>query len=137
MKQYNKQNYFYNPVTGVPLDILSYDSNDKGYQIIPEDDNKIKNPGLYEDCCDLNQKEIEFFVLWNNFKDKHELNEKYDICDTIEKFVYMFINENREYIRKNNLVNELILFLDYLLKIGEISFTFFYSWTIKINDNNN
>ena len=49
----------------------------------------------------------------------------------------MFINENREYIRKNNLVNELILFLDYLLKIGEISFTFFYSWTIKINDNNN
>ena len=137
MKQYNKQNYFYNPVTGVPLDIFSYDSNDKGYQIIPEDDNKIKNPGLYEDCCDLNQKEIEFFVLWNNFKDKHELNEKYDICDTIEKFVYMFINENREYIRKNDLVNELILFLDYLLKIGEISFTFFYSWTIKINDNNN
>ena len=137
MQHYNKQNYFYNPATCVPIDLFSNYSNDKGYQIIPEDDNKIKNPGLYEDCCDLNQKEIEFFVLWNNFKDKHELNEKYDICDTIEKFVYMFINENREYIRKNNLVNELILFLDYLLKIGEISFTFFYSWTIKINDNNN
>lgn len=135
MSHYNKQNYFYNPVTGVPIELFNYNSNDKGYKVIPEDDNKIKNPLLYEECNDLNQKEIDFFVLWNNFKDKHELNEKCDELDTIEKFVYMFINENEEYLRKKDMLNELILFLEYLLNIGEISFTCFYSWTIKINNN--
>jgi hypothetical protein len=125
--------HFFNPITGIPLDNNLDYSTEKGYKFIPEDNNKINNPRLYEDCNDLKENEIEFFVLWNNFKDSHELNEKNDSFDTLEKFVYMFITENIDYIKKNNLLNELTLFLNYLLDIGEISFTFFYLWTIKIN----
>ena len=135
MNNSKNQTHFFNAVTGVPLNINHIDSsNDKGYEIIPEDDNRINNPRLYEDCPDLKEKEIEFFVLWNSFKDKHELNENWESYDTTQKFVEMFITENIEYIKEKKLINELILFLNYLLDIGEISFTFFYLWTIKIND---
>ena len=34
--------HFYNPVTGIPIDM----AKEKGYQIIQEDDNKINNPRL-------------------------------------------------------------------------------------------
>ena len=135
MNNSKNQTHFFNSVTGVPLNINHIDSsNDKGYEIIPDDDNRINNPRLYEDCPDLKEKEIEFFVLWNSFKDKHELNENWESYDTTQKFVEMFITENIEYIKEKKLINELILFLNYLLDIGEISFTFFYLWTIKIND---
>ena len=127
----SKEMHFYDPVTGVIIDKNSLD-NDKNYKLIPEDDNKINNPLLYE-LQDLNSKELDFFILWNNFKDNHELNEKVDSFDTMEKFLYMFINENIDYIKKNDLINELTLFLNYLLDIGEISFTFCNLWTIKIN----
>ena len=126
-------NHFYDPVTGENLDEDSDNYFNKNYQLIQEDDNVINNPRLFEDAKDLHSKELDFFILWNNFKDKHELNEKYDTFDTMEKFLYMFINENLEYIKKNELINELTLFLNYLLDIGEISFTFCNLWTIKIN----
>ena len=126
-------NHFYDPVTGENLDEDSDNYFNKNYQLIQEDDNVINNPRLFEDAKDLHSKELNFFILWNNFKDKHELNEKYDTFDTMEKFLYMFINENLEYIKKNELINELTLFLNYLLDIGEISFTFCNLWTIKIN----
>ena len=126
-------NHFYDPVTGENLDEDSDNYFNKNYQLIQEDDNVINNPRLFEDSKDLHSKELDFFILWNNFKDKHELNEKYDTFDTMEKFLYMFINENLEYIKKNELINELTLFLNYLLDIGEISFTFCNLWTIKIN----
>ena len=125
-------NHFYDPVTGENLDEDSDNYFNKNYQLIQEDDNVINNPRLFEDAKDLHSKELYFFILWNNFKDKHELNEKYDTFDTMEKFLYMFINENLEYIKKNELINELTLFLNYLLDIGEISFTFCNLWTIKI-----
>ena len=134
-KKSKKNIHFFNPVTGQKMDIneneedLSKEIN----ELILEDHDKIKNVILYQDCPDLKEKEIEFFVLWNNFKDSHKLNEKYDVYDTIEKFVDMFIHENIERIQKNGLINELILFLTYLLDIGEISFTFFYLWTNKIS----
>ena len=127
----NNEKCFYDSITGQPIK-PNQRSRDKNYQIVPEDDNIIKNPLLYEDL-NLNPKEIQFFVLWNNFKDSHELNEKYDSHDTIEKFVNMFIKEKLDYIKENQLINELSLFLNFLLDIGEISFTFFYLWTIKIN----
>ena len=138
MSKQNRRNYFYSGVIGIPLKYkITEKENDNykddTYRLIPEDDNQIKNPGLYNDCDDLKPKEIEFFVLWNNFRDNHPLNEKNDSFDTIEKFLNMFINENIEYIKEKKMVNELILFLNYLLDIGEISFTFFYLWTIKIN----
>ena len=126
-------NHFYDPVTGENLDEDLDNYFNKNYQLIQEDDNVINNPRLFEDSKDLHSKELDFFILWNNFKDKHELNEKYDTFDTMEKFLYMFINENLEYIKKNELINELTLFLNYLLDIGEISFTFCNLWTIKIN----
>ena len=138
MSEPNKRKYFYSAVTGLPLKYkISENENDNyvddTYQLIPEDDSHIKNPRLYDDCDDLKEKEVGFFILWNNFRDNHELNEKSDKLDTIEKFLYMFINENIQIIKEKNLINELTLFLNYLLDIGEISFTFFYLWTIKIN----
>ena len=134
MSKSNKHNHFFSGVAGVPLvkDINGY-YTDNSYQLIPEDDKVINNPILYNDCCELKPKEIEFFVLWNSFKDRHALNEKVNIFDTLEKFIYMFINENLKYIKEHGLINELTLFLNYLLDIGEISLTFFYLWTIKIN----
>ena len=134
MAKINKHNHFYSGVVGVPLERDIFGNyTDKSYKLAPEDDKVINNPILYNDCHELKPKEIEFFVLWNSFKDKHELNEKEDSFDTLEKFIYMFINENLKYIKENGLINELTLFLNYLLDIGEISLTFFYLWTIKIN----
>ena len=138
MSEPNKRKYFYSAVTGLPLKYkISENENDNyvddTYQLIPEDDSHIKNPRLFDDCDDLKEKEVEFFILWNSFKDRHALNEKVNIFDTLEKFIYMFINENLKYIKEHCLINELTLFLNYLLDIGEISLTFFYLWTIKIN----
>ena len=134
MKDINMGNNFFNAVTGQHIDINDVEIlNEKNYELVYEDDNRIRNPILYEDCPDLNQKEIEFFVLWNNFKDSHELNEKYDKYDTVEKFVKNFIKEKLDYLKKNDLINELTLFLNFLLDIGEISFSFCHLWTIKIN----
>ncbi len=130
----NKRIHFFNPVTGTKMDVNENeeDLNKEINELVKEDHNVIKNIILYQDCPDLKEKEIEFFVLWNNFKDSHQLNEKYDVYDTIEKFVDMFIHENLDYIKNNGLINELILFLNYLLDIGEISFTFFYTCIITI-----
>ena len=130
----NKRIHFFNPVTGTKMDVNENeeDLNKEINELVKEDHNVIKNIILYQDCPDLKEKEIEFFVLWNNFKDSHQLNEKYDVYDTIEKFVDMFIHENLDYIKNNGLINELILFLNYLLDIGEISFTFFYACIITI-----
>ena len=130
-----KSTHFFNPVTGSKMDIKENEEEDLSKDIdelVREDHDVIKNIILYQDCPDLKEKEIEFFVLWNNFKDSHRLNEKYDVYDTIEKFVDMFIHENLDHIRNNGLINELILFLNYLLDIGEISFTFFYTCIITI-----
>ena len=130
----NKRIHFFNPVTGTKMDVNENeeDLNKEINELVKEDHNVIKNIILYQDCPDLKEKEIEFFVLWNNFKESHQLNEKYDVYDTIEKFVDMFIHENLDYIKNNGLINELILFLNYLLDIGEISFTFFYTCIITI-----
>ena len=130
----NKRIHFFNPVTGTKMDVNENeeDLNKEINELVKEDHNVIKNIILYQDCPDLKEKEIEFFVLWNNFKESHQLNEKYDVYDTIEKFVDMFIHENLDYIKNNGLINELILFLNYLLDIGEISFTFFYACIITI-----
>ena len=128
----SKTTYFFNAVTGKNIE-PNINSNDKGYEFVPEDYNRIHNPILYEDSHDLSEKEIEFFVLWNNFKESHQLNEKYDKFDTVEKFVNMFIHEKLDYLKKHNLINELTLFLNFLLDIGEISFSFCHLWTININ----
>ena len=134
MREKNKRIYFLNAVTGRPMDgqenvDLYKDIKD----LIKEDDAKIHNTLLYNDCHDLNQKEIDFFVLWNNFKESYESNEKHKAYDNIEELLNMFIDNNLDYIKENGLINELTLFLNFLLDIGEISFTFFYLWTIKIN----
>ena len=128
----SKTTYFFNAVTGQNIE-QNLNSNDKGYEFAPDDYNRIHNPILYEDSLDLSEKEIEFFVLWNNFKESHQLNEKYDKFDTVEKFVNMFIHEKLDYLKKHNLINELTLFLNFLLDIGEISFSFCHLWTININ----
>ena len=134
MKEQNNIPYFLNAVTGQPMN--GQEDVDL-YKIINElekvDDTKIHNTLLYNDCPDLSPKEIDFFVLWNNFMDNYQSNEKRKAFDNIEDFLNLFINDNIDYIKKNGLINELMLFLNFLLDIGEISFTFLYHWTIKIN----
>ena len=134
MKEQSNIPYFLNAVTGQPM---NGQENVDLYKIINElnkvDDTKIHNTLLYNDCLDLNPKEIDFFVLWNNFMDNYQSNEKRKAFDNIEDFLNLFINDNIDYIKKNGLINELMLFLNFLLDIGEISFTFLYHWTIKIN----
>ena len=133
MSRQNKKNPFYNPVTGVPFDVNHLeDLNENGYRLIPEDDNKIKNPQLYNDCIDLQKGEIEFFVLWNNFRDKHEIKENYDKSD-IEKYIDMFIKENEQILKEKNLTNELNLFMNYLSDMADISYSSYCGWSIKIN----
>ena len=130
----NKKIYFLNSVTGqqmVPKE--NDDMNEKIKELIKVDDNKIRNSLLYNDCHDLKPKEIEFFVLWNNFMDNYQLNEKNIAAKNIEEFLNIFINQNKDYIQKNKLTNELILFMNFLLDRGEISVSFFYKWSIKIN----
>ena len=50
MSHYNKQNYFYNPVTGIPIELFNYNSNDKGY-------NNVKNSILKGGNVARNAKE--------------------------------------------------------------------------------
>ena len=133
MSRHNKKNPFYNPVTGVPFDANHFeDLNENGYRLTPEDDNNIKYPQLYNDCDDLQKGEIEFFVLWNNFRDKHEIKENYDKKSDIKQYIDMFIKENEEYLKENNLIGELNLFMNYLSDKADISFSSYHGWSIKI-----
>ena len=130
----NNKTYFYNPVTGEPINPdEDVDIYEKIHELIRPDDQKIRNTLLYEDCYDLSPKEKNFFVLWNTFITEYKSKENYLPNINIEDYLEKFIEKNLDYLKENELINELTLFMIYLLDIGEISLTFLYKWTIKIN----
>ena len=132
-KSEKKKQHFLDVITN---NFISKDNNRLLYKKIKEDDNMIHNSLLYNDCHDLSQKEKEFFVLWNNFMDVYHLIEKDAGITDLEILINMFLNQNSHIIKEKQFVDELFLFLNYLLDNGDISINCFYYWTIKINENN-
>ena len=86
---------------------------------------------LYNDCNDLKDKEIDFLALWNKFMDSNDTKEK-ELID-LEEYLIEFIKNNLDYIKKNELINELLLYMNLLYDKGAISFTFFLTWSKLIN----
>ena len=134
----NKMNKtaFYNSVTCEPIvDALHHD--DKNFYITDSEyESKYKNVILHDNLLGHNEKEIKFFDLWNNYRDKYPrifINENKTL-DKLEKFVEDFIDQKMEEIKENKLINELIGFLVFLVDIGNISISFFNSIILnKIN----
>ena len=128
----NSDRHFFNPTTGQPIkDYENVDLQKEFENMICPDDDIIKYNILYDDCDDLNEKEFTFFVLWNKFMDSYETKMK--IMNSLEEYLIEFIGQNLEYIKKKELVNELLLFMNFLLDKGDISLTFFLIWSAKIN----
>ena len=131
----NKKVYFLNSNTG---QFIETDKN-KAFkdieveELIKLEDKKIKNTILYNDCPDLKLKEIELLSLWNEFMDSYQFSEKNEILTNMEDFLKVFIEKNMDYIKEKELTNELMLFMNYLVNKDEISFNFFFEWSIKIN----
>ena len=124
--------HFFNPVTGQPIkDYENVDLQKEFENMICPDDDIIKYNILYDACDDLNEKEYAFFVLWNKFMDSYE--SKVKIMNSLEEYLIEFIGQNLDYIKKKELVNELLLFMNFLLDKGDISLTFFLIWSAKIN----
>ena len=128
-KEKDKKVYYFNSITGQ----LKKTKNDESFNEIDElihlEDKQIKNTLLYNECPDLSPKEIELFSLWNEFMD----NEKDKGIWNTEDFLKNFIVKNMDYVKEKELINELMLFMNYLVNTDEISFNFFFEWSIKIN----
>ena len=131
----NKKVYFLNSNTGQFIETKNYrDFKDiEIEELIKLEDNKIKNTLLYNDCTDLKLKEIELLALWNEFMDSYQFSEKNEILANTEDLLKKFIEENMDYIKEKEMINELMLFMNYLVNKDEISFNFFFEWSIKIN----
>ena len=128
----NSDRHFFNPVTGQPIkNYENVDLQQEFENMVCPDNDIIKYNILYDDCDDLNEKEFAFFALWNKFMDSYETKVK--IMNSLEEYLIEFIGQNLDYIKKRELVNELLLFMNFLLDKGDISLTFFLIWSAKIN----
>ena len=126
----NTNNHFFNPITGQPIN-ENTDLHKEFDKLLYPDNDEIKYKMLYKETDDLNEKEIDFFVLWNNFMDSY--NTKKKMLHSLEEYLIEFIDQSLDYIRTNELINELLLFMTFLLDKGDISFTFYLTWSTKIN----
>ena len=126
----NTNNHFFNPITGQPIN-ENTDLHKEFEKLLYPDNDEIKYKMLYKETDDLNEKEIDFFVLWNNFMDSY--NTKKKMLHSLEEYLIEFIDQSLDYIRTNELINELLLFMTFLLDKGDISFTFYLTWSTKIN----
>ena len=126
----NTNNHFFNPITGQPIN-ENTDLHKEFDKLLYPDNDEIKYKMLYKEADDLNEKEIDFFVLWNNFMDSY--NTKKKMLHSLEEYLIEFIDQSLDYIRTNELINELLLFMTFLLDKGDISFTFYLTWSTKIN----
>ena len=123
-------NHFFNPITGQPIN-ENTDLHKEFDKLLYPDNDEIKYKMSYKETDDLNEKEIDFFVLWNNFMDSY--NTKKKMLHSLEEYLIEFIDQSLDYIRTNELINELLLFMTFLLDKGDISFTFYLTWSTKIN----
>ena len=101
-----KNRLFFNSVTGEEIN-LDYENEEDMYTILPGleeySEDKIKN------CTDLNEKDKNFFHLWNNFMKDKNISENY------KELLIEFIKENYKIIfdmdlKKNFLFHLVIIY---------------------------